>query len=148
VRYGISGAPIPPGLPYGDEIQHACELLDFAPCVAYAIKMNETGPDDPPDIISIDGGHGILQLTASYPLNWDDPYSNALYAIAHFLLPAQEYWAALGYSGDNLVRLIAATYNSGLGNAIAAHDLGNVDLYDTDNYGTRCVENVHSLLGT
>jgi hypothetical protein len=145
LKYGISGEPLPPGLAYGYQIQRASELLNFPPLVAYAVKMNETAPTDPPDIVSADGGFGIFQLTSSKCRDWSDPYANALYAIAHFLLPAQEFWAAAGYEADDLIRLTAATYNCGLSNAIAAHDLGNVDLYDTNDYGQRCLANFKSL---
>jgi hypothetical protein len=148
MKYGISGAPLPSGLPYGVEIEKACELLSFSPLLAYAVKQNETGPADPPDVLQVGGnGHGIFQLDSSYPSSWADPYINALYAVAHFLLPAQEYWAALGFYAEDLIRLTAATFNEGLENAVAAHDLGNVDLFDTNNYGSRALVNYRALLG-
>ncbi len=147
MKYGISGGPLPGGLPYGAEIERACEALTFSPILAYAVKQNETSPADPPSVTSADGGHGIFQLTASYPANWADPYANAVYAVAQFLLPAQEFWAAIGYTGDNLVRLTAATFNEGLGNAIAAHKSGDVDRWTTNRYGARALANFHALLG-
>ena len=73
--------------------------------------------------------------TSSFPENWDDPIANVDFAIEHFIEPALNYWHGLQrYSGDDLIRLVAATYNAGLGGAIKGHEAGNVDLYTTDGY--------------
>jgi len=146
MKNGIVGEPLPNGLAYGVEIEAACDAHDFSPMLAYAIKMNETAATDPPTIVSGDGGHGIFQLTSSYPPNWADPAANAAYAVAHFLAPAYNYWAARGYNGDDLIKLVAATYNAGLGATITAHDAGDVDAATTDDYGARAVANYHTLL--
>jgi hypothetical protein len=147
VKYGICGGPLPAGLPYGVEIEYVCETLGFSPLVAYAVKMNETGPRDLPNVLQVGGnGHGIFQLDSSYPDNWANPTANAFYAVAHFLLPAQEFWAAAGFEGDALIRLTAATFNEGLGAAIAAHAKGNVDLWTTNNYGARALANYRTFI--
>ena len=43
------------------------------------------------------------------------------------------------------MKAIAASYNAGLGNAIAGHANGNLDEYTTDNYGARALANYTSL---
>ena len=146
MRNGISAAPLPDGLQYGDEISAACLNADFFPALAYAVKWNETAAlPDAATIISADGGHGLMQLTAAFPEDWADPYANALYAIETFLRPAETYWAFIE-QGEALVRCILAEYNAGRANAIRGHQQGNVDLCTTDNYAARGLATYHRLL--
>ncbi len=146
MKDGIHGGPLPPNLPYATEIEQACEENNFSPMLAYAVKQNETGPDDPADIVSAGGGYGIFQLTSSYPSNWADPLANARYAITQFLQPAYAYWQAQGFTGTTLVKLVAASFNEGLGAAIEYHAQGNVDIGTTNNYGERAVDNYVKLV--
>lgn len=140
MRNGIASGPLPAGLPFGEQIAAACSITPtFSPLVAYAIKFNETADlDDAATIISGDGGHGLFQLTSSYPEGWADPYVNALYAIDEFLLPAETYWAH-ELQGDDLVRAIAAEFNAGRTQAIEGHEKGNLDLYTTNGYAARAL---------
>ena len=103
------------------------------------------GLADAATVISDDGGHGLLQLTSSYPANWADPYANVLYAIDNFLRSAETYWSA-ELQGNNLIRAIAAEYNAGRSQAIAGHEAGNVDLYTTNSYGQRALDMYLRLL--
>lgn len=149
MRDGIDGAPLPAGFPYKDIIEQVCLDNGVAPCLVGAIKMNETGLGQGPGTendISGDGGHGIMQLTSSFPDNWQDPTANISYAVEHFIVPAWADWDET-LQGDDLVRAIAATYNAGYGSAYAGHVKGNVDLYSTDNYGARCLAKYTALIG-
>jgi hypothetical protein len=149
MRNGLSAGPLPAALnlPYAADIERACEQAPtFSPIVAYAIKINETGYDDPPTIVSDDGGHGLFQLTSSFPSDWQEPYSNAYYACQHFLIPAETYWSGLGYQGDDLVRCIAAEFNAGRGGAMRGHDAGDVDEFTTNHYADRALTNYTALL--
>ena len=127
----------------------------MSPCLVGAIKINETGLGQGPTTendISGDGGHGIMQLTSSYPNDWQDPATNIAYAIEHFIVPAWNYWAnanafSAAQQGEALVKCIAATYNAGLGNVQEGFERGNVDLYTTNNYGERAVANYAALVG-
>lgn len=150
--YGLSGTPIPQGLPYADPLSQAAGHENFSPPLLYAIGAIETilGEStgyikNAASAVSGDGGHGIFQLTSSWPPNYADPYTNALYAIRVFLLPALHHWNEAGFSGDNLVRLVAATFNEGLGAAIARHDAGDVDAGTTDHYAARALACYHVL---
>lgn len=143
-RDGISGAPLPAGFPYKDLIDSLSLKYEVSPCLVGAIKMNESGLTDSPDVESGDGGHGLMQLTSSYPDNWQDPATNIEYAIKNFIIPAWQYWDQY-LQADGLVRAIAASYNAGIGAAIEGHDKGNVDLYTTDNYGERALTNYTAL---
>ena len=147
MRDGISGVPLPDGFPYKDIIDTVGVANNVSPCLIGAIKVNESGLADPPDVQSADGGHGLMQLTSSWPSDWADPQANFTYAVAHFITPAWQYWADQGLVGENLVRAIAATYNAGLGNAIAGHRNGNVDELTTNNYGARALANYQALIG-
>ena len=86
-----------------------------------------------------------MQLTVSYPDDWADPVSNVKFAKEEYLLPAEDYWAAQGMQGDDLVRAIAAEYNAGRGNAMAGHNSGDLDLFTTDHYAARCLDHYHAL---
>jgi hypothetical protein len=155
VIYGLSGAPVPSTLPYAGYINRACDVENFPPAFAYAIAWRETISGEGSSqwtaatVVSSDGGHGLYQLTASYPDDWQDPRANCEYAIDEFLRPAVSYWHGLeGYSGDDLVRLVAATFNAGLGNARAGHGAGNVDLYTTQNYAAGVLAIYKALIAT
>jgi hypothetical protein len=145
VRYGLLAGPLPTELPGAAIVQKAADDFDFSPLVVYAIKANETGTSVDPNVISSDGGHGWMQLTASFPPGWADPYTNVAYAIANFLAPAEAYWAAQGFLAETLLRFIAAEYNAGRGQTAAGHAAGNLDLYTTNNYAARALANYQAL---
>lgn len=151
MTHGVSGVTLPTGFPYKAIIESACAVDNLPPCLVGAIKMNETGlgfgPHTEQDI-SRDGGHGIMQLTSSYPSDWRDPAANIGYAIAHFILPDWEAWTTSPYllTGDNLVRAVAAAYNDGLGTAERDHAFyGNVDRSTTNHYAARALAHYQSL---
>jgi hypothetical protein len=150
MRDGIEGIALPGDFPYATIINTLCdepEPGNYFPCLVGAVKFNETGlgyGDATENDISADGGHGIMQLTSSFPDNWQDPTTNIDYAITNFLIPAYTAWKAVE-QGDNLVRCIAATYNAGYSLAQAGHNAGNVDLYTTNNYGARALS-VYQML--
>jgi hypothetical protein len=160
MRNGLSAGPLPAHLPYGDAIQKACEgaryagLTSFSPLVAYACAVNETiqgevnGSWSAATVVSADGGHGLFQLTSSFPVNWRDPYTNALFACEHFFMPAEAFWSSPPYSlsGTALLRAIAASFNAGLGNALAGHRRGDVDAYTTAHYADRARAHYDALL--
>lgn len=148
MKDGISGALCPNALPYAQIINNLCLSRNFMPCLVGAIKMNETGLGQGPTTendISADGGHGIMQLTSSYPDDWADPTANITYAIDHFLIPAYENWKG-ELQGDDLVRAIGATYNAGLGAAQSGHVNDDIDLYTTNDYGARCLAHFKNLV--
>lgn len=145
-RNGIVGTPLDLAFPFSQQINAACAAADWFPYVAYAIKWNETANlPDAATIISDDGGHGLFQLTSSFPSEWQDAYVNALYAIQNFLAPAETYWATT-LQGDDLIRAIAAEFNAGRAQAIEGHEKGDLDLYTTNDYAARCLVNYHKLL--
>lgn len=147
MKDGISGAILPAAFPYAKIINNLALQVDFFPCLVGAVKMNETGLGKGPTTetdISGDGGHGIMQLTSSYPSTWQEPAANIGYAIDHFLLPAYAYWRE-HLQGNDLVRAIAATFNAGLGNAQAGHNEGNVDRYTTNYYAARALRHYQDL---
>jgi hypothetical protein len=119
-----------------------------------AIGWRETfcflAPDAARTCVSDDGGHGIMQLTASFPdPGWDDPATNIGYAYDHFIGPALDYWHGLEkFQGDALVKLVAATYNAGLSAAIQGHAEGDVDKYTTNAYGSGVLAIYASLRDT
>ena len=142
MRFGISGHPIPAGLPYAAEITTACAAEDMPPCLLYALAWRESiqgevnGSWNAATVVSADGGHGLFQLTSSYPSNWADPTHNAAYAIADFVSPTIDYWNGIHkFTGETLVLLVAATFNEGLGAAIRYHAEGDVDAGTTNEYG-------------
>jgi hypothetical protein len=143
MRWGISGAPIPPTLPYAQYVSLETARFDFPPLFAYAIAARESimgqleGKWNAANVISGDGGHGVFQLTSWYPdPGWDDPQINAHYAIADWLLPDSVFWFRnYGMTGDDLIRCTAASFNAGLGAAIKAHAAGDVDAVTSDRYG-------------
>ena len=153
MRWGVSGALIPAGLPYQDIIRNACLPVDFPPCFAYAIAVNETiagqvrGAWNAASVISGDGGHGLFQLTSWVPPDWEDPSRNAFYAVRDWLLPdAIRAFQELRVTGGDLVRVVAASFNAGWGNMMAGHRLGDVDTYTSDHYAARVLANYERLI--
>jgi hypothetical protein len=151
----LSGAPAKSkdGL-YLEQVQAAAENTGFPPQILYCIAEQETIDGErnkewnAATVVSGDGGHGLCQLTSSYPANWADPEANAEYAVEGdpmFLRGAFKYWYRRGYRQRSLVKLAAATYNAGLGNVLRGHQNGNADEYDTDNYGQRLVDRLDAL---
>ena len=152
--WGLSGAPCDPSKPYADAIEAAAEYTGFPPKWLYAIAWQETivlqvaGVWNAATIVSGDGGHGLFQLTSSYPVNWQDPYTNAVYAVEGdpmFLRGAAKYWFGRGYRGRELVKLASATFNAGLKNVLAGHADGDADEWDTNKYGQRIVNSLDAI---
>jgi hypothetical protein len=154
MMYGISGNTLPPALPYANPINQACIGYDFWPCVAGGVAFRETilgqleGQWDAATVVSKDGGHGLFQLTSSWPKDWQDPYTNAVYAVKYYLIPACDFWAETqDETGWALVKCLAAEFNCGRSGALAGHRQGNVDLYTTNqNYGAAVVGYAQTLL--
>lgn len=146
MRNGIVGTPLDLALPFAKPINAACATADFFPYLAFAIKWNETASlPDAATVVSADGGHGLMQLTSSYPANWDDPYANVLYAVDEFLRPAENYWS-LDFQGDDLIRAIAAEYNAGRSAVIKGHAEGDLGKFTTDHYDQRALATYLKLL--
>lgn len=166
MRNGIAGSPIPAhlNLVFAYEIETGCTVPPtFSPILAYAIKVCETDQTDPADVIEAgadpttllmpDGssaGRGLFQLSSSYPANWKDPMMSTMYAIAHFLYPAEMFWSSsYGMQGDSLARCIAAEYNAGRQGAINGHNNGDVGKYTTHSgplsYSDECLLYYHHL---
>lgn len=151
--YLISGEPIPAKLIYSEYIQKACDERNFWPLFAYAVACRESiigemnGKWNARSVLSSDGGHGLFQLTSSWPNNWQDPYANACYAIDNFLTPLTNQWreAVPGLEGDDLIRCVAASFNAGFGGAWSGHERGDVDLYTSNNYGAGVLAIYHNL---
>lgn len=149
MRDGIDGGPLASRHEYAAIVNGLSLGFNVSPLLVYAIRLNETSEGDPPDILSNDGGHGIMQLTSSYPSNWTDPTANISYAIAHFIEPDWQSWkeADPSLAGDDLIRCIAVGYNAGFGTALAAHRAGDVDRVSySGHYGVDAVRNYHALL--
>lgn len=152
--YEISGNPIPGHLAYAGKIQSHCVSANFPPCVAYAIAWRESIRGElngswksAEDVLSEDGGHGIFQLTSSWPEDWTDVDANIGYALSHFLVPSLHFFAGTGVRGDGLVRCVAAAFNEGQGTAFLDHLVGNVDLGTTGhNYASEVLANYHRLI--
>lgn len=150
--YNISGKPIPKTLPYAAIIQAPCVELGFPPCLAYAIAWRESisgqmhGSWNAATVLSGDGGHGLFQLTSSFPEGWEDENVNVRYALSNFLLPALHEFARRGLRGDDLARLVAASFNAGESAAWTAHLAGNVDLATSgNNYAVSILATLHRL---
>ena len=138
--YGISGTSVPAQLPFASVIQTGCVNANFPPCLAYAIAWRESIRGElagmwksAEDVVSEDGGHGLFQLTSSYPDDWSDTAANVRYALSYFLVPSLHFFAGTGLRGDALVRCVAAAFNEGQGTAWLDHLAGNVDLGTTGN---------------
>jgi hypothetical protein len=146
VRNGIVATPLDLSMPFAQQINAACQVENWFPYVVSAIQHNETAAlPDAATIISADGGHGLMQLTSSFPANWADPYENVRYAIGTFLAPAEAFWKTFE-QGDALIRCIAAEYNAGRTATIDAHEKGDVDLATTNGYAARALASYHKLL--
>lgn len=144
MRDGIAGGPTPSSIPFADDFDEAGAEFNLSPILLAAIAAQESGYD--PNAVSDDGGHGLMQLTSSYPDSWADPLANILYACAYFIVPAYAYWVGQGLQGDDLIKCVGASYNAGLQGAIDAHASGDVDSGTTDNYGARLVAGYHKIL--
>ncbi len=153
--YGMSGGPLPANLPYAQDVIAACGS-NFPPLVAYSVAARETimgqlaGEWNAATVVSGDGGHGLFQLTSSFPSNWQDPQANARYAMENWLVPDMNWWRSQipGLQGDDLIRCIAASFNAGRGGAWRGHQEGSIDLYTTDNYGSGVLSIYKSLFLT
>lgn len=153
-RWGISGAPIPEHLLYSVPVTSACFDKNFPPVFAYAVACRESiigemnGKWNAAAVVSSDNGHGLFQLTSWWPdPGWDDPATNAHYAVVDWLLPDTIRWfREYGLTGDALIKCAAASFNAGYGAASAAHERGNVDAVTSDNYGAGVLEIYHNLL--
>lgn len=151
--YDISGRPIPKTLPYAAAIQTPCLQLGYPPCLAYAIAWRESisgevhGSWNACTVLSSDGGHGLFQLTSSFPEGWDNEDVNIRYALNSFLIPALHQFARRGLSGDVLARVCAAAFNAGEEAAWEAHLAGDVDLATTGNdYAGAVLATFHRLI--
>jgi hypothetical protein len=131
-------------------LNRAASDTRFPAPVIYAIAWHETlssYPDalpDPETYISPGNRHGICQLNASWPNDWTNPRSNAVYAIQEFLKPAVKYWHGLHWhAGDELLRVVAATYSEGFSFGQYYHRVGP----DAHNhYGEQIVRIYKSLI--
>lgn len=150
VKLGLSGEPYPGSLPYAAAINAAATSRNFWPCVLGAVAWQETigievsgwmrevyGPGiTAENCVSGDGGHGLCQLTQSFPDDWINPQTNAAYALDAFLLPALQYWNVhVKLEGEDLLRALAAEFNAGRINAIKGHTNGDVGLFTTHTNG-------------
>lgn len=120
MKYGITAGVIPSHLPYAATILRNCIAYGFSPALAYAVAWRETVRGEmnhewtASTIVSSDGGHGVFQLTSSWPNpGWDNPETNTQYALHHFLIPGMYYFAAKGMRDEALIRCIAAGFNAG-----------------------------------
>lgn len=160
MRDGISGGPLSEKHEYATIVNALSDAGGVSPLLVYAIRLNETsegfppnglqGGADPETGLMPDGsyaGHGIMQLTSSWPADWKDPEANFRYAIEEFIAPEWARWVTeTGLQGEGLVRAIAASYNAGYGGAFAAHARGDVDAVTTNRYGERALEHYRQLL--
>ena len=151
--YDISGVSIPKTLPYAAVIQAPCLELGFPPCLAYAIAWRESisgevsGSWNACTVLSGDGGHGLFQLTSSFPDGWEDEDVNIRYALNTFLIPSLHQFFRRGLVGDALVRLVAAAFNAGETAAWEAHLAGDCDIATTgNNYASSILSTFHRLI--
>lgn len=148
--YGISGATLDPALPGAGFFNRICSGANVPPKLLYAIAQRETLSSMSLEAaclcVSDDNGHGVMQLTSSWPETWSDLSANLSFAITEFVQPALRYWHGLEReSGDRLVKLVAATYNEGLSAAVKYHLAGNVDAGTTNDYGEGVLANYLAL---
>lgn len=141
MRWNILSEPLNRDLPYVVPISDACFTSNTPALLAYAIAWRETisgeknGSWEASSVVSPDGGHGLFQLTSSFPPSWPDPYDNALYACDNYIVPDAVYWyRKYGYSGETLVRCVAASFNAGIQGAEEGHAVGDVGKYCTGDY--------------
>jgi hypothetical protein len=148
---GISGAAIAGDAPGAFIFNDMGRIYNFPPALLGAIACRETlrvlSFIDACTFISDDGGHGLMQLTSSYPTDWYLPKENIAWAIERMLRPALDYWNGMcGETGERLILLVAATYNEGLTAAVKYHALGDVDAGTTNRYGHDVRDIYHTLL--
>lgn len=153
-RWGLESGHLDLTLPYAEAINMAAIDEACPAALAYAIAWRESifgetqGWWEASSIESADGGHGLFQLTASWPTNWMEPAANARYAMSNFIIPAGEYWQGRVDGSQALVKCIAATYNAGLGNAVAGHAQGDVDKFTSNGYGAAVAEYYAEIIAT
>lgn len=147
MRDGITDGLIPAQYPYSKEIQSAATAYNVSAFLLYAIACNETiigevaGKWNAATVESADGGHGLFQLTSSYPDDWQDPQVNANYAATDFIVPLWKSCVEIGFFGDDLVRAISAAFNAGFSGMMRGHEeQNNVDAFTTDKYGLRALQ--------
>jgi hypothetical protein len=144
MQYGIQGGPLLASFPYCREITQAADECGVSPLLLGAIAWRETlgstawlqltYGQPPNSVVSHDGGHGIFQLTSPVPDNWSDPYANAKYACTEHIIPSIKLWTGIPYkyTGTELVRCVAASFNAGDAQAQEWHEeYGDVDAYTT-----------------
>lgn len=148
MQYGIQAGNIPAKYPYASTLNSVAEQENFSAALMYGIALRETirgeaaGEWNAATVESEDGGHGLFQLTSSYPKNWQQPDANARYAVEYFLRPACAFFVSKGLLGEALIRCIAASFNAGTETAWEAHLRGDVDScttggdYGADVYST------------
>lgn len=154
MEFGISGQPVPSNLPYSEVINYVCQKYNFSPCLAYAIAWREVivlevngTIENALTEVSPDGGHGLFQLTETWPVDWEDAASNTQFAVTFYLIPALTFWSQVeGLTGEDLVKCIAAEFNCGRGMALRGHKNGNVNLYTTNNYASGVLANYDKLI--
>jgi hypothetical protein len=155
MKWGIMSGNLDQSLPYAIPITYVCKNADFPIAFAYAIAWHESiqgevnGKWTASTVVSGDGGHGLFQLTSSYPEDWSNALANTEWALDEFLLPDVAVWVnEFGLSGEPLIKCVAASFNAGLGGAEAGHARGDVDLYDTDHYGARVLAIYQNIIAT
>lgn len=153
MQHGIVAGTIPHALPFAGVIQAAADAAGFSAALAYGVAWRETirgqkyGQWNAATVVSTDGGHGLFQLTSSYPDDWREPESNARYALDNFLKPARDFFVAKGVLGEALVRCIAAAFNAGTETAWEAHLRYDVDSVTTGhNYGADVFRVYHAII--
>lgn len=162
MEFGVLDPPLPPDAPFRQEIGLTCQSANISRSLVYAVGWNETLGEygakaadklqDGADPVTQkmpdggDAGHGVFQLTSSWPPNWSDPVENCRYAINNFIRPAMHYWAAQGYRGEQLVLLTAAEFNAGRENVtLGLRNHEDPDIFTTARYGRRAVINYAAL---
>lgn len=140
MRYGILAPNVPAAFPFAEAFNQVGQYAGVSPCLLAAHGYVETlevlPPEEARTYLSYDGGHGIMQLTSSFPTDWQTVVSNLVWAANQFIIPALETWYHdYGYTGDTLVRCEAATFNAGLNAALRGHFQGNVGMYTTTSEG-------------
>jgi len=140
MRYGIAAPPVPAAFPFASEFNTVGQFTGVSPVLLAAHAYVETlcvlPADEARTYLSYDSGHGLMQLTSSFPSLWQDAATNIGYAANQFIIPALEQWYHdYQYTGDTLVRCEAATYNAGLSAALRGHFQGNVGMYTTTSDG-------------
>ncbi len=140
MRYGILAPNVPANFPWSEVFNSVGLYVGCSPCLlaahAYVETLEIYGADEARTCVSYDGGHGLMQLTSSFPPDWQNAQTNIGYAANQFIIPALETWYHdYGYTGDTLVRCEAATYNAGLNAALRGHFKGDVGMYTTKSEG-------------